>query len=245
MSRNEWEKGTIIIPTAQWAGFKKSIREACAAAELHDFNLAVKLVEAVKAKNKGKRNVDWKEELDRESDRTERVSGYWGGTAYAYPFKLLAGHSHYLLRERLLALDEKSGKYKLRAPLKKDFCTINGKTTTFDAVDGTLFLDDKKHAASWSVSENNHAVDDARDSFVGSLFFKLLDKVQWGRNSGGAIIGNNEYNRDAGREAAGYGGSYIAISFGPLGEKERAFAEPCLFRAKRKAAKKPSAAVKR
>lgn len=245
MSCNGWEKGTIVIPSAQWAGFKKSIREACAAAELHDFNLAVKLVEAVKAKNKGKRGVDWRVELDQESDRTERSYGYYATTAYAYPFKLLAGYAHYLLRERLLVLDEKSGKYKLRAPLKKDFCTVNGKTITFDAVDGTLSFDDKKHAAVWYVSENNHAVDNARESFVGNLFFKLLDKMQWGRNSGGAIIGNDEYNRDSGRDSAGYGGSYISKAYGPLGEKERAFVEPCLYRAKRKTAKKPSTAVKR
>lgn len=244
MSCNGWEKGTIIIPTAQWAGFKKSIREACAAAELHDFELAVKLVDAVKTKNKGKRNVDWKAEVDTEFDRTVRGHGYWSSVERAYPFKLLSGYAYYLLQERLLARDEKSGKHKLRTPLKKDFCTVNGKTVTFNAVDGDLSLDDKKHAAVWYVGENNHAVDNARESFVGNLLFKLLDKVQWGRNSGGAIIGNDEYNRDAGRDSAGSGGSYVSKAYGPLGEKEQAHANPYLYGLKRKAARKP-ATVKR
>ena len=60
----------------------------------------------------------------------------------------------------------------------------------------------------WDVSENNRAVEHAHDHWFAKLVFEALGKITWTRNSGGKIIGNDEYNRDAGREYEGGGGSY-------------------------------------
>ena len=217
MSRNDWEKGDIVIPTAQWTGFKKALRDAYNRAQTQDFDLAQKLFEAVKLAKKGERNVDWAKAVEAEFDKVERASRYRYDQP-KYEFKL---SSFWDLRQILLVTEASTGKTKLRAPMKKSFAPATGKTMDFPAGDGRIFLIDAKRIVQWHVSENNHAVDNARGSYMGRALFELLAKVTWTRGSGGALIGNDEYNRDAAKEYAGGGGSYICSAYGPLGEKER------------------------
>lgn len=224
MSRYEWERGSFVIPSTQWAAFKKSLRDAYNKALANDLTLLDKALAKVKAEYKGKRNVDWHKAVQDELNAYEKVGyGMFGGTRYRYDFQLF---DHYDAADNLLVRQEvettkgKVVKYVLRSVKKKDFPDANGKTMSFDADDGSIHLNDKTRTVEWAVSENNHACDRARESLMGRTLFALLAKVQWGRNSGGHVIGNDEYNEDSAREYAGGGGSYIKETFGPLGEQE-------------------------
>jgi hypothetical protein len=66
--------------------------------------------------------------------------------------------------------------------------------------------------AIWSVSENNRAVEDARESPVGRAFFGALRRVEWTRGSGGTLWGNDEYNQEGYGEG---GGNYVTAEYGP------------------------------
>jgi hypothetical protein len=81
---------------------------------------------------------------------------------------------------------------------------------------GIIFKPDG-HSVSWYVGENNHARDYGREHPLAKLFFRELEELNWTRGSGGEIIGNDEYNQDAGYATAGAGGSYVISAYGPRG----------------------------
>ena len=104
-------------------------------------------------------------------------------------------------------------------PLKKDFPKLTNKTTQIDNDDCTVVFNDKTHTVSWSVQENNHAVENARESILGQAFFSALRKIKWTRGSGGELVGNDEYNQDD--CSSGGGANYTKAHYGPKGEKGR------------------------
>ena len=59
MSCYEWERGLIIIPTSQWAGFKKAIRDAVNSQIDKDFALATRVFEETLKAGKGKRKFNF------------------------------------------------------------------------------------------------------------------------------------------------------------------------------------------
>lgn len=80
----------------------------------------------------------------------------------------------------------------------------------------TLNVDDQM--LYWSVGEGNHAVDCARESAEGKVFFNTLSRVEWGRNTGGYIRYINEYMNENGPSEP----SRVDYK-GPLGDKEREY----------------------
>lgn len=54
---------------------------------------------------------------------------------------------------------------------------------------------------------------DPRGHPLATVLFRLLNKVQWTRGSGGEIVGNDEYNRDS--THVGGGSNYVKDSWGP------------------------------
>jgi hypothetical protein len=209
MSCYDWERGSVQLPTAAWAKFKADLRDAYNRAVQSDFALMERLHTRVKELIKGKRGVNLAQVFNIEL--SARSGSAYGGYTDHYAFKLID-------QEKVERLMLKDG--KLFLPKKKDFPLANTKTTAFSAgYDGSITLNDEKRTVNWEVSENNHAVEDARQSHMGNALFRLLDKVTWTRGSGGHIYGSDEYRDDAGKEYAGGGGSYIKDTFGPLGEK--------------------------
>ena len=113
---------------------------------------------------------------------------------------------------------------KFRRPQKKDFpLAVATKTTAYSwSSESGVRLDLEARTLTWWVSENNHAVERAHDHPMSRWLFQALSQVDWGRSGGGAIVGNDEYNRDD-RETGG-GGNYITRVFGPAGRKEQEWA---------------------
>jgi hypothetical protein len=213
MSCYEWEKGTIVIPSAAWAGFKKAIRDAWNKAIAEDFETAGRILDAVRTANKGKRNVSWREAIIVEAERREADFSRWGGSSRP-TYQLKALDAYWLARtlvpdgaERPRNLKQKDVPWATRATV--EFRDLGG--------DGFVGLIEESHSVAWIVAQNNHACERARESFLGGLFFKTLKSVTWTRGSGGVIVGNDEYNRDD--DSPGGGGNRINDQFGPLGER--------------------------
>lgn len=200
MSCYEWERGSIIIPASQWAGFKKSIRDAVNSQTEKDFVLVTRVFEETLNAGKGKRKFDFATacQLILNSRAYEKLSH---GVIY-----------------RLFPKKSDTGVKPVR-PQKKDFHKLTNKTVEIDNDDCTVTFNDKTHTVSWSVRENNHAVEDAHESVLGQAFFSALRKIKWNRGSGGELVGNNEYNRDD--CSSGGGANFTTSQYGPIGQKRQ------------------------
>lgn len=216
MSRHEWERGTLKIPTAAWAGLKKAVRE--------EYNRVVQAQFAYCQRLHQHLEHLWS---------TDRDAYDKAITAIGNGLLPELGAQHHWERSRSFGVTHKwsEGVYR---PLKKDFPLATNKTTAFNLGEPSISFDDKTHSVTWSVGENNHACDTARSHPVGVAFFHALQGITWTRGSGGKIVGNNEYNRDSAYE--GGGGNLVTGRYGPLGE------DPWMKKLQAKAAKKTAVA---
>lgn len=64
--------------------------------------------------------------------------------------------------------------------------------------EASLEFDDERRTVSWKVEENNHAVDDARETAMAGFFFSFLRTVKWRGRTGGSVAYMDEYMRDNG-----------------------------------------------
>lgn len=85
--------------------------------------------------------------------------------------------------------------------------------------DASITLDAKARAVRWTVYENNHAREHARDHKLAKTLFYALNHIDWTRGSGGEIVGNDEYNRDS--CDLGEGGNYLVAGYGPQKKRRR------------------------
>ena len=227
MSRNEWEQGDFILSTAEFGKFKKTLIESWNTQIENEFSILGRLYEDLRSAGKGKRNFNWSETLGKMIEKTEQ-RGSWMYKNRTYDFKIL---DEWQVKRALLddkVVEQVNGREvvkfvrsaKPHAPKKADFKPLSARSTdTLGMCEASVRFDPKLRKVSWNVSENNHAVDYAREGFLGRKFFELLKKVEWTRNTGGHIFGNDEYNEDEGERHCGGGGSYMKETFGPRGEK--------------------------
>lgn len=198
MSCYNWCGGTIKIPAKKWSAFRKAVIAAHNSWNEQSFEIARDLHAKIKLDSKYKRNYSYHDKV------FDAV--YNGNLSVPNHFKNLVYRS-------LL-----SGSYptlKLKLPKKSDFPKATLKTQDY----GYFTLNHTSKSISYHVDENNRAVEEAAaDPFVKQVF-QLLNRMAWTRNSGGTIVGNDEYNRDCSYE--GGGGNYVVHRFGPV--KERAF----------------------
>ena len=74
-----------------------------------------------------------------------------------------------------------------------------------------MSIDKDTNNVSWSKSENRGATDRAHASVAGEAFDDRLKTVKWTRNTGGVIMGNNEYAAEEGI------GDSCHVAYGPIG----------------------------
>lgn len=89
------------------------------------------------------------------------------------------------------------------------------RSTQFQVGEAYVSFDPKKRSVTWGVENNNHAVERARATTLGSAFFDRLDKVRWTPKTGGTIY----YHSEADDERDGWRNNASA-SFGYLGIEE-------------------------
>jgi hypothetical protein len=202
MSRYEFERGEITIPSAEWAGFKQKLREASNRTAVRRLELATKLYNHLKA---SKTKPSQAEEVARAFLERENTGSSYSGYKYT---------DNDLFEAQAAVVKGGYGKVrpKISKPLKKDFPLAGNNTESLTDGEASVSFDNKNRRVIWDVSENNHACDTARESVLGKAFFAALKSVKWTRNSGGTIYGNDEYNREA--DYPDGGGHYTKERFG-------------------------------
>jgi len=197
MSCYGWESGTIKIPTSEWSKFRTGVIKAFNDRRDRMWDESVRVFENAKLAKKGKRNFDLISWFENEANDNRSFS-----------FDEVM-----VIRSKILPRVD--GKYKLLRPKKNMFAHLpTSKNCTINCNDGGIVLNNESRTVVWAVSENNHAVEVARSHPVAQKMFRLLDRVKWTRNSGGTIVGNDEYNRDN-NDYCGGGGSYVTMEYGP------------------------------
>lgn len=233
MSKYEWERGEFVLPSAEFASFRQAIQEAeqkrkeRAFAHTQDFWKSLNRKQQTDPAEYKKALHAWEQ---RTSART--VSSRSGWSSWNAPRQ----DEHEAVQEAYLMLSNvaeggwvrnpatgqmERSEGKVRRIQVKDMNYPTNRTTQFEAGvygDGTVTFNKEKKSVIWSVGENNHAVDTARESVVGQAFFDRLNKVRWTHGTGGVISGNDEYNRDD--DNIGGGGNYCTGSYGYLGAEQ-------------------------
>lgn len=200
MSIYEWEAGTITLPRANFATFRRELNSFYNARQLRLFTKAVAIFDAVKAELKGKRGADLSDIVRPHLQDNRIVMGFSSTTDIDGADEIYE-----------VLLPNESG--KLTRPRKKDFSTLPLAGNVIRGDGWSIRFNAKTQSVHWSVIENNHACERAHEDTVVAHFFSMLHRVIWVRGTGGEIVGNDEYNRDSG--LAGGGGNYVNYAFGP------------------------------
>lgn len=233
MSCNEWEEGTIILPAREAVRVRDAMKGEADRYKARLYDRAQTFWKALPAA--------YKRDVGRY--RTAISAFIYGndvaslhlppglpdpklpawraaGTAFDGRYGEVEDLQTLLGHEVLYGYVEVDGRQKWkqnppRRVQKTDVAKVIGKTTgvRFTIHCGEPSISFHGRQVTWSVPENNHAVEHGRDHPLAQAFFKLLDTVTWTRGSGGDIVGNDEYNRDS-RENGG-GGNYTTASYFP------------------------------
>lgn len=205
MSKDEWEHGTIKLPSAAFTQIRKAMEDGAKRDAQVAFDQTQVFWKGLSAKQR----------RDPQAFRSAAYDFAYGpphapggrSTSQERPH---AGHVYGLL---LRATDSDG---RPRRVLKADVDFPSNRTTRFRVgSEASVTFDRDRSTVTWDVPENNHAVESAHEHPTARRFFAELAKVRWTRDTGGVLAGNDEYNRD-GSEVGG-GQNYATIAFGPIG----------------------------
>jgi hypothetical protein len=213
MSRYDHEYGEIHVPRSEWADLKKAVRDAHNALQTERHEFAIRFHAALVASAKGVRNADW-------SDLGHRLIDAW-------PSGFPERHDDVLWRifqSATQRLSKEAGRYVDGAsvrgsagrppkPIRTLYPGATNRTLDFDVGEARISFDETNAVVHWRVSENNKAVEHARQEPVAIAFFKALDRVKWTARTGGTLYGNDEYNQES-RGGEGSGGDYVTARYG-------------------------------
>ena len=205
MSRYDWEEGKVVLPTKAFKPVFDSIRQRQNALMDEAYQCLVAAYETIMAENKAKVKSEEPTLYDRVNHAVEKhhkkIRSSFG-----------TDDLFYAIENAVTAMTEER-KVPIK-PQKQYLTKATTSTLRFRQYEACLTFDRKSHSLIWVVEENNHAVETARESWLGKALFKALRNVQWTRSTGGKFVGNDEYN-DSHEE--GGGANYVTARFGPLG----------------------------
>lgn len=211
MSKNEWERGSITLPAREVAPLHKALREHVNASHTAVRERAIAL-----HKQFGTRSLE-------RYGETLRARQPASDTVTSLALEVL----------NRIYFDAQRGGKGLHSPTLADvdavIARVTNRTPTFTAYgewgEGLATIHFAGRVVTWTVSENNRAVERAHESALGKVFFAQLDRIEWGTSSkvGGFGWGNDEYNQDPSNGyGPGGGADYVTFTYGPRGEAERA-----------------------
>lgn len=213
MTHNDWEAGTIKLPTTEFARVRKALQDADAAHKEAVFAQTQEIWKGLTRKQQAdpveyRRAVQASVELKQRASETYR----FGRPSTGVSNEVLDGVETEMQR-RVWSRDSSP-----RRVVRSDMDFPTNRTTNFHASECSVTFDRDNSTVQWGVGENNHAVERARDTYVAAALFGALDQVKWTRGTGGTITGNDEYHRE-GSEYGG-GANYHTDAFGPVGAEE-------------------------
>ena len=194
MSCYEWQRGNIILPTAEVGKFKKAFREVFNGEVEKLFITANQIYMSVITEGKGKRKFDYQDRVVSLASKNNT----WEDA---------------LLIEQSMYPGTKKDWMKPFKPQKKAFPVARNNTQFYN--EGGLEVGFNGREISYSIEENNHSVDHAGNTRLSKAFWRAMNGVLWTRGTGGKIVGNDEYNREGDEE--GGGANYVCHRLGPRG----------------------------
>lgn len=207
MSRYEWQEGTFVLPSSEFASFRKQIQDKHHEVLLAAFDRTQKVWEGLSRKEK----------TDPVAYTTAAREALYGDSPIV---SLWGERDHFAEEVKQHAYDMLVGAVranggKPRRVVKSDVDFPTNRTTVFEGLEASVHFDRRANSVTWEVAENNHAVERAQNSVLGQAFFARLDEVRWTRGTGGTIVGNDEYNTED--RWPGGGGNYACVAKGPIG----------------------------
>jgi len=222
MSCYEWERGTIRIPAGAWAKFRGDLLRAWNNSQDQLFDQAKRAYNAAKAAAKGKRGKNRQKAIDEAVARA--CGGHLDEWGDFQGFSRSSNEKYEAVCRLVLKVEGwgDSRKATLQAPKKSalDRKALS-KSCTINLPDADVTLNNATKSVTWSVPENNHACERAKNHWFAKMLFSALRRIDWTRNSGGVIYGNNEYNSDPYESGPDGGGNYIVVEYRRLTAAEK------------------------
>lgn len=212
MSNNNYESGSIVIPSSEWAGLKKTVRDAYNAEQARRHATALKLHEEILRQAKGVRDVNWYEACQ---NATNALATILMDRDYTLPWEIFQSKVDPNAKRYVDPRSIRGSAGRPNKPVRKLWPDANNRTTAFSLGEAGIRFDDATRTLHWFVSENNRAVERAHEHPVAKALFKALDRIKWTRGSGGQIVGNDEINKENGRDYEGGGATYVTHSYPP------------------------------
>lgn len=178
MSCYGFETGEVKLPAKEWKGFRDSMYSRYNEKLQETYEKALSLHSEVSKKMKGKSVQKKKEYLKNRLDRIYGCS--------------LNHYAQLILNSIFPSLDKKFLK-----PKKKNFAhkkASKGETLRDDFL--SVSFCNKTKTVFYEVKYNNHSIEYARESFLGRLFFKLINRVAFTSRTGGYLAAQTEYDQD-------------------------------------------------
>jgi hypothetical protein len=208
MSKNCWERGEIKMSVKEFGAVRRDLIAFNNERQTRLFNRSKEIYTALKNAGAGKRGFDFHSAYNAIMTSNHSIyssvhdaDGYDEIQDALFPYE---SSEHFTGRSR-----------KPKAPKKNQFAMLKQNAEGINVGgEAGIGFNKKTRVITWGVSENNHAVERAREHAMGREFFKRMSRVVWTRSTGGTIWGNDEYNEDAGRDHAGSGGSYVTARYG-------------------------------
>lgn len=197
MSNFGEENGEVKLPVKEWKSFRDKIYQRYNYKLSELYEIATSIWSEMKEKKKGKRNVNLIS-LFNEVVQNHKLAQ----TTDIYD----AWHFHHLIEYSLI------NDGKLTKPKKKDFApkkASQGETLYDDEL--SVRFDNKTKTIHYNTQDNNHAVDRGRQSFLGSMVLKELERINYTSKTGGYFKASSEYNVD---EFGNEGQSRVSYTFG-------------------------------
>jgi len=198
MSCYDKESGDIVIPVKEWAAFRTALITEWNKLQNNLYDEACKTFSTLKEKYKGKRNVNWREVV---SEYINSHDDYYKALAVA----------DLILTDKYGFVSPKMKDLKIYPTSKSVALSIQERADVY------IRLSNESHTISYGVEENNHACRDAHDLPIVIYMFNLLSKITWTKNSGGVILGNDEYAQESYCFLDSSCEGYTVFSFGPRG----------------------------
>jgi len=210
MSKYERERGDYIIPSSEWAGLKRKIRERYNRMQRERYELAERIHERIDQKGE-----EFSEAFKGETESYSR-SVFGGRSKYPrYDGPSLPDPDRSKIKQELYRKDHG----RLLTPRKKAFPKKTNRDTRFklDMIGRPVIsFNNESRRARWHVSKNNRAVESARKHPVAKAFFAALADISerdaWTRRSGGSIKYSNEFLEEQMQ------GPTVKSRYGPYGQ---------------------------
>jgi hypothetical protein len=206
MGCNNWEKGSIKIPTSEFSKLAKDLASLMVNRHEELFNKAIETYNKIKIDK-----LDFSIERKLQ-DLLSSNSVFYGSQSPQYSYQEIDQIKSSICKDN-----------KLMKPKKKDF-KVKDKTKFYDC-ELSVRLDRKTKTLYWDVSDNNRAVESAHECFLGRNTLKLLNGVKFSNRTGGVFEGSDEYRDDEGE------GKHVTARYGKFADPKRMKKE-YLFEAK-------------